>query len=231
MPAQSCRRGGTRRPGADGIANSHGRRWPLAPPRQTRRVLVPPAQRGATDEREGAKLKALGTQAGAPDLMLVADPRTYGLELKTATGRVSKAQREMLALLTEDSAWQKGLIAHLRNNWDCTKSQCFGHGYTFNTGTVGQILATFENGEVVSKLAYPTNDVSFPWEMVADYAAKSCCSACDNPELSIQGRTHGLLSCIKRPASCKLPWSHDAMVQLQDQGFVTYAPSRHWRRP
>lgn len=128
-------------------------------------------------------------------------------------------------LLTEDRDWQEDLIEHVRSNWSCDKPQCFGHSYSYNVGTTGQILATFENAGEMSKLAMPTNDVNFPWEMITAYAALSCCSACDNPELSIQGRTYGLMHCIKRPQSCELPWSYDESVLLQENGFVTYAPA------
>jgi hypothetical protein len=49
---------------------------------------------------EGAILKACGVQAGTPDLILIKEGRTYGLELKAGNGRVSPAQalahREMI---------------------------------------------------------------------------------------------------------------------------------------
>ena len=38
------------------------------------------------------KLKGMGTKAGWPDLLLVRHGKMYGLELKTATGRISPAQ-------------------------------------------------------------------------------------------------------------------------------------------
>lgn len=50
---------------------------------------------GKRNRVEAAKLKALGTIAGAPDLLIVVAGRAYGLELKTAAGRLSKEQKSM----------------------------------------------------------------------------------------------------------------------------------------
>ena len=42
-------------------------------------------------------MKGLGVRAGVPDLILIAEGRTYGLELKRAKGgRTSDAQRAMI---------------------------------------------------------------------------------------------------------------------------------------
>jgi len=41
----------------------------------------------------GARAKALGQQAGTPDLVMVHDGRTYWFEVKAEGGRVSKEQR------------------------------------------------------------------------------------------------------------------------------------------
>ena len=51
-----------------------------------------PANGGARTAIEGAVLKACGVRAGTPDLILIKDGRTYGLELKADKGRVSPAQ-------------------------------------------------------------------------------------------------------------------------------------------
>lgn len=128
------------------------------------------------------------------------------------------------ALLGGSTKWQRGMRDWIRSAWDCTKPQCFGHGYTYNSGSLGQVLAVGDNSAEFSRLAVPVNDVNFPWAMVAAYAALSCCTACVNPELSIQGRNYGVLNCIERPTSCSLPWSFDEMTQLKDAGFVTYGP-------
>ena len=52
-----------------------------------------PANGDARTAIEGAILKACGVQAGTPDLICIKDGRTFGLELKTAHGRLSQAQR------------------------------------------------------------------------------------------------------------------------------------------
>jgi VRR-NUC domain len=41
---------------------------------------------------EAAIFKSLGVRPGVPDLILVRNGKTYGLELKTATGRLTAAQ-------------------------------------------------------------------------------------------------------------------------------------------
>jgi hypothetical protein len=48
---------------------------------------------------EAARLKGLGTRAGAPDLLLVHEGRVYGLELKAPGGRVTAAQLETLSAM------------------------------------------------------------------------------------------------------------------------------------
>jgi VRR-NUC domain len=53
-----------------------------------------PANGGARTAIEGAILKACGVRAGTPDLILIKDGRTYGLELKATNGRVSPAQAQ-----------------------------------------------------------------------------------------------------------------------------------------
>ena len=53
-----------------------------------------PANGGGRSAIEGAILKACGVRAGTPDLILIKDGRTYGLELKADKGRVSPAQAQ-----------------------------------------------------------------------------------------------------------------------------------------
>lgn len=127
-------------------------------------------------------------------------------------------------LLTDDIVWQRGMRDWLRSNWDCNKPQCFGNGYTYDTGTLGQVLATGDNSEVFNRLAYPVNDANVPWLLVSEYAAKSCCTACSNPELSIQGPINGLLTCTNRPSSCSQPWTLADRLTLAAAGFVLYGP-------
>lgn len=128
------------------------------------------------------------------------------------------------ALLSGNSVWQQGVRDYIRSAWDCTKPQCFGHGYTFNAGTLGQVLAAGDNSAEWTRTPYPVNDVNFPWAIVANDAALSCCTGCSSPELSIQGPQYGRLACIDRPSTCTTPWSYDEMVQLKEAGFAVYGP-------
>ncbi len=49
------------------------------------------------EARDAAKLKAMGVTPGIPDLVLIANGKTYGLELKTSKGRISPEQKSMLS--------------------------------------------------------------------------------------------------------------------------------------
>jgi hemin uptake protein HemP len=53
-----------------------------------------PANGGARSPVEARILKSQGVVAGVPDIIILHDGRTYGLELKAAEGRLSPAQRE-----------------------------------------------------------------------------------------------------------------------------------------
>lgn len=128
------------------------------------------------------------------------------------------------ALLGSNATWQRGMRDHIRKAWSCDTPQCFGHGYTFNTGTLGQVLATGDNSAEFCRIDWSDTEVNFPWEVVAAMAAKACCNACSSPELSTQGRTYGNLSCIYLPQSCTLARSYDQTQQLQEAGFVTHGP-------
>ena len=71
---------------------------------------------GSRNAIEGRNLKKQGTRAGEPDVyLLIARGRFHGLaiELKTKTGRVSKAQVERLAQLGE-----RGYFAVMCRGWD-----------------------------------------------------------------------------------------------------------------
>lgn len=127
-------------------------------------------------------------------------------------------------LLSGNVTWQRTVRDYIRSNWDCTKPQCFGHGYVYNNGTLGQVLAAGDNSPEFNRVAYPVNSEVPPYFLVATYAAKSCCSACDNWELSVQGTTSGVLTCLKYPASCKSPWTEDERKSLSAAGFVTWGP-------
>jgi hypothetical protein len=57
------------------------------------------------EARDAAKLKAMGVTPGIPDLIIIADGKTYGLELKTSRGRLSPEQKGMLAVLNAAGAF------------------------------------------------------------------------------------------------------------------------------
>jgi len=129
-----------------------------------------------------------------------------------------------IAMLYDDVTWQDGMIAYIAEAWSCLKPQCFGHGYTYNTGSLGTILATGTNSAEVSRMAQCTSDPILGWLKVAAYASISCCATVDNPELSVQGPTFGVLTCLSHPESCTQCFSYDEQVQLKDAGFVVTVP-------
>jgi hypothetical protein len=63
-------------------------------------VFLHPANGGARSAIEGAIFKGLGVAAGAPDLLLWHAGRSFALELKVDSGRVSESQAEMLQRLS-----------------------------------------------------------------------------------------------------------------------------------
>lgn len=128
------------------------------------------------------------------------------------------------ALLSGDTTWQDGMHDWLTDQWSCDKPQCFGHGYTYNSGSLGQILSTDINSPVMSKMAHCDDDENFPYLKVAAYAALSCCLTVDNPELSIQGPNYGVLSCVSKPESCASCFTFDEQEQLREAGFVVTVP-------
>jgi hypothetical protein len=65
---------------------------------------------GLRAKTEAARMKATGTKAGAPDLVIVRDGKFYGLEVKAERGRLSGAQAAMLADL--EAAGASVSVAH-----------------------------------------------------------------------------------------------------------------------
>lgn len=124
------------------------------------------------------------------------------------------------ALLGSGSDYQEGWQEYLETLWDCKTPQCFGHGYTFNAGTLGQILPRSTNAAVFSRVAHGLADLSPPYFKAGAYAALSCCTACDNPELSIQGQQYGVLTCLNIPENCASSFSFEEQLQLKEAGFV-----------
>lgn len=57
------------------------------------------------DKASAAKLKAMGTMPGVPDLMLLDRGRLYGLEIKRSSGRVSAEQKAMLGAFERSGAF------------------------------------------------------------------------------------------------------------------------------
>lgn len=128
------------------------------------------------------------------------------------------------AILGEGDDYQEAWQEYLESLWDCDNPQCFGHGYVYNAGTLGEILPQGTNAAVFSRIAHCGTDLSLPWLKVAAYAALSCCTACENPELSIQGQQYGVLSCLLIPETCSQCFTFDEAEQLRAAGFVVTGP-------
>lgn len=58
------------------------------------------ANQRQTSARMGAKLKRMGVKPGVPDICVIWRGRVIFIELKTPTGRVSPAQKDMARWLT-----------------------------------------------------------------------------------------------------------------------------------
>jgi phage tail sheath gpL-like len=129
-----------------------------------------------------------------------------------------------IGMLYSDPAWQDAAIAYIADAWSCDKPQCFGHGYTYNIGTLGQIMATDSNSAEVCRIAQCTTDPVVGWLKTAAFAAHSCCSTVDHPELSVQGPNFGVLACLRQPESCFQCFTFDEQQQLQATGFVVTVP-------
>lgn len=129
-----------------------------------------------------------------------------------------------IAMLYDHADWQDAMIAYIADAWSCEKPQCFGHGYTYNQGTLGQVLANDTNSAEVSRIAQCCDDPVSGWQKVAAYAALSCCSSIDHPEMSIQGPNFGVLNCLHQPESCFQCFTFDEQQLLEATGFVVTVP-------
>lgn len=135
-------------------------------------------------------------------------------------------------LLGSNSTWQLALEQWIRAQWACNipagfdgaTPQCFGHGYTYNCGTLGEVLACGDNAETLCRIAYPLNYPIAPYFLAAAFSALSACTACTSPELNIQGPVDGVLSAVAGPTSCQEPWSYNSRITLSNAGFVTWGP-------
>ena len=63
-----------------------------------------PANGGKRSWSEGKSFKALGVVAGVPDLIILKGGEVFGLELKSASGRVQPSQRLVHAAMQEAGA-------------------------------------------------------------------------------------------------------------------------------
>jgi hypothetical protein len=131
-----------------------------------------------------------------------------------------------IGMLYDNTEWQDAMIAYIASAWDCSKPQCFGHGYTYNTGTLGQIMACDTNSAEVSRLAQCCDDPSAGWLKTAAYTTLSCCSTIDHPEMSVQGPDFGILACLRQPESCFQCFTFDEQQLLQASGFVVTVPAQ-----
>jgi hypothetical protein len=73
-------------------------------------VFLHPANGFYRTKAEAGIAKAMGVVAGAPDLLLWLDGKSYAIELKSAAGRISDAQIDMLDRLSEAGVFTA--IAH-----------------------------------------------------------------------------------------------------------------------
>ncbi len=80
---------------------------------------------GARDAITGARLKAQGVKAGAPDIYLDVARRGYHglrIELKAAGGRVGKEQAEWIAFLTAQGYWAAVCVG-----WEAARDEIEGY--------------------------------------------------------------------------------------------------------
>jgi phage tail sheath gpL-like len=129
-----------------------------------------------------------------------------------------------IGMLYAEDKWQDAMIAYIASAWSCDKPQCFGHGYTYNYGSFGQILASDTNSAEVSRIAHCFSDPIVGWLKAAAYAAHSCCSTIDHPEMSVQGPNFGILACLRQPEACFQCFTFDEQQLLQATGFVVTVP-------
>ena len=119
---------------------------------------------------------------------------------------------------------QGSVKTYLDSKWSCDEPQCFGHGYTYNNGSLGTVLATDVNAETLSKMDHADNHPTFPWLRVAAYVAASACRTVGQPEISIQGPNFGMLGALRFPETCTALRTFDEQEQLRDSGFVVTVP-------
>jgi len=129
-----------------------------------------------------------------------------------------------IGMLYANDDWQDAMIAYIASAWSCEKPQCFGHGYTYNYGSFGQIMASDTNSAEISRIAHCSSDPIVGWLKAAAYAAHSCCVTIDHPETSVQGPNFGILACLRQPEACFQCFTFDEQQLLQATGFVVTVP-------
>ena len=87
-------------------------------------VAFHPANGGSRNPIEGAKLKAMGVVAGAPDIVIFWGERPYCIELKTSTGRQRPNQKEF-----EENARKAGALYQLCRSLDEVEGVLLGWGF------------------------------------------------------------------------------------------------------
>jgi phage tail sheath gpL-like len=162
--------------------------------------------------------------AGVTVALVATTPGTGDIIALDYTAVLGSCCYDVYALLGAGTAYQTSWEEYLKGLWSCDTPQCFGHGYMYVSGTFGQIMAKASNSAEVSKLAHCSGDPVPPWLKTAAYAALSACTACSNPELSIQGRQYGVLECLKMPQTCAVCFTFDEQEELKAEGFVLTGP-------
>ena len=122
--------------------------------------------------------------------------------------------------LHDETVHQMDIQTYLDAAWSCDSPQCFGHGYVWNGGDLGTVLAKGNNALTLTRYAHCTGETSLPWNRIAAYGALSACGEVANPEKSIQGRTNGVLSAIREPQSCSTCWTFAEQTSLRTAQFA-----------
>lgn len=129
------------------------------------------------------------------------------------------------ALCSPSELWQLNLQKYLESGWDCDNgSTKGGHGYTYNEGKLGIILALSTNTPVLSRIAHHERDEVAGYLETAAYAALSCHQGIINPTVAVEGKFNGVLTALKYPSSCKSLWTKAEKENLKSNGFVIIDP-------
>lgn len=100
---------------------------------------------GRRNPREAARLKGMGVTPGIPDVLILADGRLYGIELKTKTGRIRPEQRAVIERM--DSLGCPVAVCH---SLDDVQSALEDFGFSLRATTGRADLDTLEDGEAAA---------------------------------------------------------------------------------